>query len=44
MLAGRDFGGRGRFDRGEGRGGDRGEGRFAERTESAESKGAGEEE
>jgi small subunit ribosomal protein S18 len=44
MLAGRDFGGRGRFDRGEGRG-DRGEGRFAERGEGrGESKGAGEEE
>jgi len=46
MLAGRDFGGRGRFDRGdrgEGRP-DRGEGRFAERGEAAESKGAGEEE
>ena len=44
MLAGRDFGGRGRFDRGEGRG-DRGEGRFAERGEGrGESKGASEEE
>ena len=48
MLAGRDFGGRGRFDRGEGRGegrGDRAEGRFADRGESrTESKGASEEE
>jgi small subunit ribosomal protein S18 len=41
MLAGRDFGGRGRFDRG----GDRGEGRFADRGEGrAESKASSEEE